>query len=421
MDFIFYLFLAYCWGSFCEWFAHKNLMHKRNKNFLGVFDLHTEHHKAYPRNSFQGSSSDSMYKGLLLCLEHIMIFMLPAALVIFPFNPLMSLTFVGFGVFHFFWYNQIHKAMHLSTKPWWLPYWMLEVISFNHFLHHQYPTKAFNVTLPGADFVLGTTVKPTFSDLKEWVCNRRIYRAFSGFPKIDKQNLDRLDNCLLGPKTLKYMENGYIAPPPGPEASVIGWFILHLILKLFVGKGLSVTGNIPDVTKDTYIFACSHNSWADLFVFKSLVWDVRVAAAQSVMKFSGLGLLLGPFLGCFAVAPGKGIAVQAGIDLLKRGESVLICPEGWAYQSRETYPFQSGVVRMASGGGVQIVPVYIDYGVHRSKQFLSLWFPLQVILDAVDPFKQRGYHVIIGDPLPSDTPLDVVEYKVKKLGGYYGF
>ena len=306
-------------------------------------------------------------------------------------------------------------------RPWFMPTRMFEALCFYHFVHHQQPTKNFNVTLPGFDYIMGTAGKPTYNDLKEWVGVRNVIRSNYPSSKVDKDNLKKLDNCLLSPKSLGYMQNGYIAPAPGFEASAIGYYIMQMVLKLFVGPCLSVKGRIPDLSESPYVFACSHNSWADLFAFKNIIFNVRVAAAQSVMKYGGLGFILGPFLGCFSVAPGKGVAVRGAIELLKRGESILICPEGWAYQSKDTKPFQSGVTRMAEGGNAQIVPVYIDYGVYRSKIFLSLPFPLQVILDAIDPFKQRGYNVVIGDPLPPDTPLEVVEFKVKKLGGYYGF
>lgn len=420
-EFLFYLFLAYMWGSFSEWFAHKYLMHSKFKGLEGIFEGHTAHHKAYNRHNFLANTFDkedkAIYAGLALCLEHIMVFMLPVALVVLPFNPLLSLTFIGFGIFHYHLYNRVHPGMHLLHDTYPIPQWYMNMCTRIHFQHHQSPTKYFCVSLPGADWIMGTTCKMSWADKKDWLLVKAFNRFLTLPPKPDMEEIEKLNTCFLTKDLLKYMENGYVGPAPNAEMSKIGYVINTCILNLFVGKCEKITGFREELNHRPYIFACSHNSWADLFVFKQYFPGVRVMAAQKVMQFLGLGFFLGPFLGCFSVAPGRGVAVKSAVSVLNKGESLLVCPEGWAVFNRIIYPFKSGVSRIALESNTPVIPVYIDYQISRSDQFHTLWFPLQVVLDALDPLKPRQYTIIIGEPLPPNSSLADIEQAVRDLGG----
>lgn len=422
-DVFLYLFLAYAWGSISEWVAHRYLMH-RNSILPDVFAAHTAHHVIYNRhnffiNTFVFEEHDkSMFSGLVLCLEHVFLFMLPPAIIALPFNPMCSLVFFVFGIAHFFFYNKVHPGMHLCHDLFYIPRWYREWVTFTHFMHHQHPSSFFCVTLPGADYLFGTTRKPTFSDKKDWLGVRNMMDSFFFTPKEDFEEIKNQDNCFL---STNYMENGWVGPKPDPRARKIANFLVKLIVDVFVGKCVEIKGQLPQ-EPGPYVYACSHNSWADIFTVKTILPDVRPAAAQSVMKFLGLGFLLGPLGGCFSVAPGGGVAVKAGVEILKSGQDVMICPEGWAYMDNTTYPFASGALRMARESNSKIVPMYIDYHYKRSSSFLDLWFPLQVLLDALDFTKPRKYTIIIGEPVdPHQIDLNMLEYKVKKLGGYCGF
>lgn len=425
MEFIFYLFLAYWAGSFAEWLSHSKLMHSKNHNFLGVFDLHMEHHKAYPRDMFQWSTNPELsYKGLVLCLEHILIFMVPLALLALPFKPLLSLTFLGVGVLHFFLYNAIHPAEHLMTRPWFMPEWLMKQLVWQHFLHHQIPTKNFCVTLPGADWIMGTVAHPSFHDKREWVGIKNIIENNFPTAEYDRKKIRELDNCLLSSKTMKYLNNGYIAPPPGPEASLIGFRILQVMKFLFIGD-IKVEG-IQNLPQGPCVYAVSHDSWKDLFIMRYVLGNTRVMAALSVMRFLGLGFILGPFLGCFgAQGDGKGTAVNAAINMVKGGESCSICPQGWAYMDYQPRSFHTGAVRIARGAQVPVVPVFISYNAKPQRAwFLKLPFPLQVVFNALNPRQRKGVRVIIGEAIkefPGDDKYatQFLEYKVNKLRGKF--
>jgi len=420
IELLLYIVLAYCYGSLSEWVAHRFAIHNKIKGLESVFEGHSAHHKTYPRNHFHDPRDENTCHNLVLCPEHVVLFMLPLAVFMLFFSPLFSLVLTVFGVVHFYFYNRVHAAMHLGHDLSWVPKWFLKACIFNHVRHHQHPNKYFCVTLPGADYVLGTTCKLSKKDLQT-------EQNELDFARLDKSHLitdwdfgeiAKLDNCVIN---FKYFNNGYVGPAPKGLYKNIGKGIVEVVRKLFVGSPLEIEGSFP---KDNgpYVYALSHNSWADLFIIQSVAPDLRLMAARSVMQFLGLGLILGPFLGCWAAeGDGKGTAVQAGIDALKRGESVGICPEGWAYFDQFTRPFKSGVCRIAKGGNAKIVPVYIDYYSYRSDKFKKLWFPLQVVLDALDYTKPRVYKVIVGEPLAPDTDIAMVEYKVKQLGGYYGY
>ncbi len=87
-------------------------------------------------------------------------------------------------------------------------------------------------------------------------------------------------------------------------------------------------------------------------------------------------------------------------------------------------PFKSGVARIAKATDVPVVPVYIKYNATpESSWFCSLPFPLQVILNAINPLQRKGCTVIIGNPimvLPSsqEEVLKLIEERVNTLGGH---
>ena len=401
-------------------------MHGRIKNFEGVYTLHTAHHRAYPRSSFTSPTSGSlMYKGLVLCLEHVIVFMLPAALVISLFNVEMAIVFAAFGVIHFAVYNRLHPSMHLKHDLKFLPRWYRDAVLWNHLLHHNHPTQNFCVSLVGADILLGTCARPTFRDKKDWYnLTVKSKQATEGAQELDALFISYEDNCLFSSKTSRYMENGYAGPAPGPEMDAIGRAVLKLIGFLFIGD-IEITGSAQgwiEAQNKGRLIVTNHPSWKEVFVIRSVFPIARTMAAQGVMKFLGLGYLLGPFLGCWGAAPGRGVAVNTGVELIKQGETVAVCAEGWAYHDQVQRPFKEGAAKIAIASGATIIPVNFKYNANPEPQwFCNLWFPLQVVLNALDPRQRAGLKVIIGEPI-SPKHLDkerltaLLEYGVKKLG-----
>lgn len=406
LEICFYLFLAYAYGSFMEWFAHKHLMHGRSLQFPSIPKDHAAHHKAYYAAFVEADKPDE--KNLALCFEHVIIGTLPGLLLSLFISLKLTFFLALLGGSYYFLFDRLHSAQHLEAT--WLPGPWKRAMVFHHFLHHQHPHKNFGVVFFLADWIMGTVATPTYTDKRKWVAINSYMKNNKEVPFGDRKP----GKCFL---THHYMDNGYVGPAP---QGTIGLRAATILLKLFIGDCIFVNGELPQ--GGPYVYAISHNSWADILAIQGVVPGIRLMAAKSVMNFCGLGFLLGPFLGCWAAeGDGKGTAVKAGIEILQSGQPVGICPEGWAYIDQFTRPFKSGVCRIAQGGKAQIVPIYIEYYNYRSERFLKLPLVLQIILDALDFRKARMYSVSIGEPLPPDSTVAMVEYKVKQLGGHYGY
>lgn len=407
--------LTYLYASLVEYLIHRFLMHVKQKSLPQVFDGHMLHHQMYSRGRFINPKLLSgKYNNLVLCLDHIFIFVLPLALLVFPWFPLWSFILLSFGVGHYFAYNHLHTSMHLNRPPKYFPRWYAEACYWTHLMHHSHPQSFYNVALPGADYLFRTVEKPSWADEKRWHDLKKVM-----YPEVSKKSLaqDReiiksLNQCLL---PSKYSDVGFVAPPPTGRAERIGDWLAALTVKVFVGdvQICYLGANYPE----TAVYALSHKSWKDVAMARLMLPKGRIMAAQKVMQFGGglLGLILGPLWGCWATAPdGKGTAVKAGIRLLKTKESVLVCPEGWAYMDSDPLrPFQTGAVRMALGANVPIIPVYIKYGSSAPKAFGRLNFVLQVILNAIDPLQRSTAFIVVGEPYSLPADCDVAEETLK--------
>lgn len=170
MEFLFYLFLAYCWGSLCEWVAHKYLMHSPNSLMRGVLRNHLLHHKGY-YNEFlcvkkvnDGEMSAEFYVGVVLCFEHVLFFMSAPIVYGIIFNASLAWAFALFGLVYWRLYNEIHTALHFGKTIPYLPKAYLQGCLLRHRQHHKNPSYFYNVALPGADYVFGTWYSYVRSD-----------------------------------------------------------------------------------------------------------------------------------------------------------------------------------------------------------------------------------------------------------------
>ena len=184
------------------------------------------------------------------------------------------------------------------------------------------------------------------------------------------------------------------------------------MIKIFIGN-IKIIDLSINKSEEPILYVISHGSWKDLFVIKKVLNNTRIVAAQSVMKFLGLGFILGPFLGCISTAPGKNnAAIKSGITILKGRENLAICPEGWASLDGKIKTFKTGAARIALGAETKVVPVFIGYGLYQHTWFLKLNFLLQVILNAINPAQRSNAYVIIGE---SFTLSNDVKESTKKM------
>lgn len=342
-----------------------------------------------------------------------MVFTLPLAGLMILFFPMWSIILVLFSIFHYYAYNKLHSAMHLKAHPGWFPKWYVKLCYWIHALHHSYPGAYYSVALPGADWLFGTAPPPTWADNRRWAkLEKEIFQPKDKkVEQQDKEIIESLNDCIF---PSKYSRVGFVGPAPEGKAEKAGQVISKILTDLFVGdiQICYIGAQYPEVA----VYAFSHKKWADVFIIRQFFPKIRLAAAQSVMQFMGglLGLMLGPLNGCFAVAPGKGVAVKTAVKLLKSKESIGICPEAWAYMDDAPLrPFQNGAVRMAAGAGVPIVPVYIKYGSSAPRCFNKLPFVLQVILNCLDPLQRATAFIVVGEPYSLPADCDVAEETLK--------
>jgi len=66
---------------------------------------------------------------------------------------------------HWLW-NKIHLEMHKPEQRIFSPWPIYKSLARDHWLHHRYRDKNFNVVFPFADYVLGTSARANAVDLE---------------------------------------------------------------------------------------------------------------------------------------------------------------------------------------------------------------------------------------------------------------
>ena len=143
------------------------------------------------------------------------------------------------------------------------------------------------------------------------------------------------------------------------------WYrILYTIIRPFVGMyyPLKFIGreNIPE---GGALVCANHSSAIDpLFIAFALTkkHPICAMAKESLLKIPVIGKLL-KLVGTFGVKRGASDihAVKYALDQLKKGEYVVLFPEGTRIKSREEGEPKTGAAMLACRTGVPVVPMYI--------------------------------------------------------------
>lgn len=157
----------------------------------------------------------------------------------------------------------------------------------------------------------------------------------------------------------------YITPPLLYEA--IRWFalfIFHLTSRIEL-RGLS---NVP--TGGAFIIASNHLSWTDIPLIPMHLRRKVVYMAKEEYFSSKLAWLV-RFLGAFPVKRGEADrqALRAGEAQLKKGNILVIFPEGTRSRTRTIARAHSGMGMIALRTGVPVVPVAIWGSENALKKF----------------------------------------------------
>lgn len=160
--------------SFVEHQIHRSLMHKKNflssrlLSFNKIFEHHAIlHHEQYSKVFNDKPVPAGEDRHLRLSIREGFLEALPIAALI-SISSLQGAIIVEIVIclHHFIW-NKIHIEMHQPEKRFFSDWPVYKFLARHHYLHHKYPNRNFNVVLPLADYVLGTNIRASRSDLNE--------------------------------------------------------------------------------------------------------------------------------------------------------------------------------------------------------------------------------------------------------------
>ncbi len=139
------------------------------------------------------------------------------------------------------------------------------------------------------------------------------------------------------------------------------YFIGYMrILRLVRFDPVAVAKQLPE--KGPYVLVSNHPTLLDVVFLHSVCWNLCVVVHGRYYN----GFSVGPLLRmCNHIDAGDGSAlsgidvVNAAVDRLKAGDSVLIFPEGTRSALDHLRPFKSGAFAIACQAGVPVVPIFI--------------------------------------------------------------
>lgn len=156
-------------------------------------------------------------------------------------------------------------------------------------------------------------------------------------------------------------------------APLMYWGGRHLLLPLYFGQ-IKVFGqdHLPD--GGPVLLAPTHRSRWDAFMVPYVAGrdvtgrDLRFMVSADEMK--GIQGWFVRRFGGFAVDTKRPTvtSLRHGVELLQKGEVLVIFPEGNIFRQRQIQPLKPGLARLAiqaeadrPGLGVQVVPIVVDY------------------------------------------------------------
>jgi len=160
--------------SFIEHQVHRRLMHRKHRlsgrlpALNKVFEHHAIlHHGQYHQIFHDDPVPHGQDRHLRLSLTEGLLEALPISLLIILISWQGAITFLMVvGLHHCIW-NQIHLEMHKPDNRFFSQWSAYKFLARHHYLHHRYPHRNFNVVLPLADYVLGTHMRASQSDLED--------------------------------------------------------------------------------------------------------------------------------------------------------------------------------------------------------------------------------------------------------------
>ena len=175
------------------------------------------------------------------------------------------------------------------------------------------------------------------------------------------------------------------------------------LVRMLVGE-VRVVGSLPE---GPVLLCGNHVSYRDVFLFGMIRPAARLLVHPLVFTF--------PFLKKHALRWGfVQVSIDDAVALLRRGETVAICPTGLVEALGEAeLPFKTGAVRIAQQAGVPMVPVYFRYGNYPGRWVTPFAITVQnMLLFCLWPFYRRGVTIVIGPPM---DPAGDVKTRTQEL------
>lgn len=175
------------------------------------------------------------------------------------------------------------------------------------------------------------------------------------------------------------------------------------LVRMLVGE-VKVVGTLPE---GSVLLCGNHVSYRDVFLFGVVRASARLLVHPLVFTF--------PFLKKHALRWGfVQVSIDDAVVMLKRGETVAICPTGLVEALGEAeLPFKTGAVRIAQQAGVPMVPVYFHYGSYPGRWITPFSITVQnMLLFCLWPFYRRGVTIVVGAPM---DPAGDVKERTKEL------
>lgn len=164
----------------------------------------------------------------------------------------------------------------------------------------------------------------------------------------------------------------------------ISWIFVFPLFKVLTG--IKIKGRVPK--KGAYIIACNHVSFLDPPI-------VGICAGREIYFLAKIGLFEGlksfaRLIKAYNAIPISGVqGLRTAMKLLKKGETVVIFPEGTRSRKGHMLPFNPGVSYLALNLRVPVIPAFI---INSNKRFAALmlrWNTLQITFGR--PISPKGY------------------------------